>query len=294
VTDVGVLTLAYGRPTFVEQAKSLARSIRHRSTDVSLAVATDFEPTAFDGLFDIVIPWRFDRWPGVASKLELHDITPFETTLFIDSDCLCIRSIEPVIDYFAGQDFAVYGGNLAEFSWGDRSGAQRAFVDAASYPSFNGGLYYFRRSPQAAEVFARAQHFFAHYDALGLRRPHGRMNDEPLISLAMASLGLRATDRPDLVVMVAPEPPAFAIDLDLLGGRCALVRRGEIVEPEIVHFAGVRSRIAAYRRERMVLELIVGGGWPRAVRPALALAAELGARTDRLGRVAARLRQRLG
>ncbi len=275
MAETGILMLAHSRPKYIRQAKWLARSIRYRTSGVPIAVATDLDAAAFDGLFDVVIPWQFGRWPGVACKLELFDISPFDTTLALDTDCLCVRSMLPVFDYFAGQDFTVYGANLPDYHWADGTDFYRTVVDAESYPSFNGGLYYFRKSPIAREVFERAKGFSENYHTLGLSRPRGKYNDELLISLAMASLGLRATDKTDRVIMVAPEEPAFAIDLDLLRGHCAFVRRGRVVEPEIVHFVGVREWIPAYRRERMVLDLIVGRGWPAAIRPLLAFAAQV-------------------
>ena len=277
--SAGILTLAFGDRKYARQARWLARSIRRVTPDVPLAVATDLDPALFEdmfhGVFDSVIPWCQTRWRGAATKLELLDITPFDTTLFLDSDCLCLRAVAGVMDYFAGQDFAVYGTNTPDFHWADDTVEYRAVVDAASYPVFNGGLYYFTKSAKAREVFARAQGFSADYDRLALPRPRGMFNDELLIGLAMASLGLRATDNAERIVMLAPEPPDYAIDLDILRGRCAFVRRGVTVEPDIVHFVGARDRIAAYWREGWVLDLIVGAGWPRACRPLFGLALRL-------------------
>jgi hypothetical protein len=55
-----------------------------------------------------------------------------------------------------------------------------------------------------------------------------------------------------------------------------------VVEPEIVHFMKGRDRIAVYLRERWVLEWIVDRGWPEAVRPLLALAAEVAVLAGRI------------
>ena len=282
---IGILMLAHGPQKYVEQAKALARSIRLRRGDVPLAVATDRDAAAFGGLFDAVIPWRFGRWPGAACKLELFDITPFETTLAIDTDCLSIRGIDRVFDHFTGYDFTVYGVNSSVYAWADGTNAYRRTVDAPSYPSFNGGVYYFRKEPIAREVFERAQRFSTNYASLGLKRPRGHANDELLISLAMASLGLRAQDDPGMVVMVAPEGPPYEIDIDVIAGRCRFQHRGHMVEPEIIHFVGPRDRIAAYSRERLALR------WPMAPRRLCALAAET---SPRIERVIAGVRRRLG
>ncbi len=281
MAETGVLTLAYGRPQDAAQACALARSIRLRSRGVPLAVATDLPAELFCGLFDRVIPWRFGRWPGPACKLELLDITPFDTTLYIDSDCLCVRRIEPVLDYFGGAEFAVYGANSPVLPWADGTEQFRNHVDAANFPVFNGGLYHFRQGALAQRIFASAQHFSTHFADLGLPRPKGMHNDELLFSLALAQAGVRAHDSTDLVVMVAPRPPACWLELDLLRGHGRLERHGVILEPELVHFNGPRKRLAAYRREQLVLEHIVGHHWPAATRPMLAALAAADAGLNR-------------
>lgn len=280
---VGILTMAYGDPKYVGQARTLARSIRRHGSTVPLAIVTDLDPAAFRGHYDIVIEHAMAHRPFVENKLAIGELSPFPATLLIDTDCLCVRPIEAVLEFFAGHDFAVWGANPAEFRWGHAADRVRQVVDAPSYPLFNGGLCYFRRTPLAAEVFARAGEFRARYDSLGLDRPRGRDNDELLLSLAMASLGLPACNEGELTLMVAPEPPRFEMELDLLRNHCAFLRRGVRVEPEIVHFMKGRDRIPAYRREALVLALIVERGWPAAIRPLLALAAHAASLSQRIG-----------
>ena len=50
-TARGVITLCYGPPRYRDQALALARSIRLRSSGVSLAVVTDRPAGEFAGLF---------------------------------------------------------------------------------------------------------------------------------------------------------------------------------------------------------------------------------------------------
>ena len=99
------------------------------------------------------------------------------------------------------------------------------------------------------------------YDDLHLARVYhsprcrgGVRSDEPLISLAMAKAGLRATDDLKLDIMFAPERPRFAIDIDVLAGACSFMRLGRIVRPVIPHFVGARDCGYAYLRETLRLE----------------------------------------
>jgi hypothetical protein len=69
------------------QAKSLVRSIRYRTSGIPTAVATDFDQASSERPVRSRDPWSFARSPGVVSKLELFNLTTFDTTLFSDADC---------------------------------------------------------------------------------------------------------------------------------------------------------------------------------------------------------------
>ena len=248
----GVLTIASGQPKYARQAIDLARSIRLHDLDLPLAVATDLDAALFAGMYDFVIPWDFTQWQGLLSKLEAYDATPFDTTLFLDADCLAVRSLHEVFDLFGAQQFGVYGTQRTDAIWfrgiEDRIGT---FAGTDMFPVFNGGLYFFRKSELAADIFRRAKALKSEYDVLGLRRHlHQSYNEEPLVSLAMVQAGLTATNSEHLDVMHTPELPHCEVDFDILDGRCSFIRRGRLVRPAIVHFVGQRKKAFAYTRER--------------------------------------------
>ena len=262
----GVLTIAHTDPKYATQAVTLARSIRLRDPDMPLAVATDLDARLFRGLYDVVVPWDFSRRPGVLCKLDVYDISPFETTLFIETDCLAVRSLELVFDYFHDRPFAVFGRNEPTTHYIQSPDKVAALVPSATYPVFNGGLYYFRKSPAAAAVYHDAKALLPQYDDLGLARiyhspacPNGLECDEPLFSLAMAKAGLEAVDDPQLDIMFAPEKPLFQIDIDVLAGTCSFERCGRLVHPVLPHFVGARDSGEPYLREAMRLEIASHG-----------------------------------
>lgn len=262
----GVLTIAHTKPKYARQAVTLARSIKLRDPDIPLAVATDLDARLFRGLYDIVIPWDFSRWPGVLCKLEAYEISPFETTLFIETDCLAVRSLELVFDYFLDRPFAVFGRNEPATHYIQSPDKVADLVQSATYPVFNGGLYYFQKSPVAAAVYREAKALQPQYDDLDLARvshspdcPNGVESDEPLFSLAMAKLGLEAVDDLRLDIMFAPEQPLFQIDIDVLAGTCSFMRLGRVVRPVLPHFVGARDSGYPYLREAMRLEVDARG-----------------------------------
>lgn len=264
----GVLTIAHTNPKYATQAVTLARSIRLRDPHLQLAVATDLDARLFRGLYDIVIPWDFSGWPGVLCKLEAYDISPFETTPFIETDCLAMLSLQLVFDYFFDRSFAVFGRNEPITHYIQSLDKVSALVPSATYPVFNGGLYYFRKSRIAAAVYRDAKALLLQYDELNLARvyhspacPDGVESDEPLFSLAMAKAGLQAVDDPRLDIMFSPEKPRFEIDIDVLAGTCSFMRSGRLAHPVLPHFVGARDSGYAYLREALRLEVAARGRW---------------------------------
>jgi len=265
IHDKGVLTIAHTKVKYARQAVNLARSIRYHTPDIILAVATDLEARYFQGLFDLVIPWDFREFPSILCKLELDRITPFETTLFVETDCLAVRSLQPVFEYFEGPEFAVFGRNVPTLHYFQSLELIQALVPSATYPLFNGGLYYFKRGTLAERVFDTAREFLPRYDEFrlnrvyhSLRNKRGTPCDEPLIGLAMAKAGVKALDDPRLDIMFAPEPPHYQINIDVLKGACSFVRSGKLRHPILPHFVGARDSMYPYLRETLRLEAISG------------------------------------
>jgi len=99
--------------------------------------------------------------------------------------------------------------------------AVRVRVPSAAHPDFNGGLFYYRKSPMAAQVFECARSLVVDYDVLQLHRPNGQMSDEALISVAMAKLGLAASEASEKELTVpigVPRRAYFDNDVDTLNG----------------------------------------------------------------------------
>jgi hypothetical protein len=173
-----------------------------------------------------------------------------------------VQSLARVFEYFGDREFAVFGTNIADAKrWWRSVDIVRATVPASTFPMLNGGLYYFKKSALAKEVFERAQRLAHAYDALSLfRMGDGHQNDEPLVSLAMAQVGLAATDDASLDVMYTVEESISPIHINVLAGECRFVwHAGRLVTPVIAHFVGHGVRRYEYRREALRLEVASRG-----------------------------------
>jgi hypothetical protein len=167
----GVITLAYGHERFIEQARSLAHSLRLHAPHLPRTLITDSNDPEVRQQFTDVIPYRPEYGSGVRQKLFLDRYSPYEQTLFIDSDCLVLGNLDAFWTAFAGQHFGVPGFRYLQ------KGSKDPYLDVdhaleslhvTAIPKFNGGTYYFTRSPEAAEFFSTARNILDNWRTLRL------------------------------------------------------------------------------------------------------------------------------
>src|SRR5690606_3532863 len=154
----GYLTMAVGRPRYLEMAVDMVLSLRGH-TDHPIALAAD-EPLAararerYPRVFDEVtlVPQRF--LDGRAIKYGSAAASPFEETTFVDSDCLVLGSLEYLWAGLDGSDVAMLGELLTERDNENHHGfmtrrlMRRFGLDR--YLKTNSGVFCFRTGPARA------------------------------------------------------------------------------------------------------------------------------------------------
>jgi hypothetical protein len=258
----GVLTLAYGPQRFVEQARSLAHSLQLHAPHLPRTLVTDSSDPAILKLFTEVVPFRPEYGSGVRQKLFIDFYSPYEETLFIDSDCLVLGNLDSFWTAFAGQSFGVPGYKYQE------RGALDPYLDVdhvldtlhlTKLPKFNGGIYYFVRSPEATDFFNTARNLLDTWSTLRLRefRKNGPA-DEAIYSAAMAVHQIPLTSMGS-GGMWTPCGYKGSLHLDALRGTCSFEKEGMMRAPEVVHFPGEYVYAFPYARERAILKAHVEG-----------------------------------
>lgn len=237
IAGEGVTVMAYGPHRYHAQAADLARSLRLRSPSVPLAVVTDRPAHQLLGsLFDHVVPLPAGTPPDCRAKLDLDLHSPFERTLYLDSDSLAFRDVRFVLDRYRGRDVVVLGRQIGTGHWYGDVPALCRLAGSSSVPQFNGGFLYFADTGVTQAVFERARDLADRYDELGLARFNGGIADEPLLAVALAEHGVRADPRDGdtsvSLLGLRGEP-----DLDISAGRAVFVKNGRRVTPAVVHFA---------------------------------------------------------
>ena len=204
-------------------------------------------------IFTNVIPLCPDFGSGVRQKLHLDHYSSYEETLFIDSDCLVLGNLNAFWECFAGQYFGVFGYRYL------RKGSVDPYVDVdyvldhlgvSALPKFNGGTYYFTRTPEAAAFFERARKVMNDWRELRLA-PFRRdgPNDEAVYSVAMAMHNVSPTYMGS-GGMWTPCGYRGKLRLNAIEGTCSFEKEGEIRAPEVIHFPGEYMYCFPYVRER--------------------------------------------
>lgn len=259
----GIVTLAYGHKRYLEQARSLAHSLELHAPHLPRTLVTDSTDSEIRKHFTEVIPYRPEYGSGVRQKVFLDQYSPYYETLFIDSDCLVLGNLDAFWSNFAGQYFGVPGFRYLQ------KGSTDPYLDVdyvlenlklTAIPKFNGGTYYFTRSPEAIEFFDTARNIWNSSGMLRIRefnRGQGFRrdgpNDEAVYALAMAVHRIGPTWM-GAGGMWTPTGYKGPLLLNALNGTCTFEKEGMKLSPEIIHFPGDYIYSFAYARERARLK----------------------------------------
>lgn len=150
----GYLTLAVGRPRFLEMAVDMALSLREH-TALPIAVATDAELETlcrerYPGTFDAItrLPDRF--LDGRGRKFGVAEASPWEEAMFVDADCIVLGGLDHLWRALERSDLAMLGSQLSRVHDENHHGfSTRWLMDRFGldrYLKTNSGIFCFRRS----------------------------------------------------------------------------------------------------------------------------------------------------
>lgn len=137
---------------YISEAARAASTVRRSNPGLPICLVAD-APTdapAFDSVILLETPRR-----SIADKLQMWR-SPFERTVFLDSDTAVFRTLDPLFALLERFDVAAHplsGGNHYTIE-----GMPNAF------PEFNTGVIAFRKSPEAAEFFRLWRELFDRYE----------------------------------------------------------------------------------------------------------------------------------
>lgn len=174
----GVLYVATGK-RYLEEALRSAKTVRHHMPKTPIALFTDGESRPPDGFFDqlftIEAPHR-----STADKIRCMASSPFERTLFLDTDTRITQPVNELFEILNRFDLACCHG-----PWRTCGIEMPECPDA--FPELNTGVVAYRGLPEVVEVFCRWEKLHAEIQS-DLKRP---IHDQPAFRRAVYESSLQ-------------------------------------------------------------------------------------------------------
>lgn len=203
----GILLMAWGKRGYGFMAYNLATSIKHHSPGISIhLIATDhvLKEVTDRSVFDNIELLSGDPSDPGRYKAGIYDVMPFDHTLFLDVDALCLQPIEPLFDkliesdaYYATFINEVYDitspNILPQMWWAYRTDIWEHydFDHTTRFPATQSSIQYIRRCDKTAEMYRLFQESFDNPIPLDRLRNKwgGGQPDELYLNVALAKMG---------------------------------------------------------------------------------------------------------
>ena len=188
--EKGFITIATGKEEYYVLARNLLRSYRYFCKEpLPFAILADRQ-NEYTAEFDDVLIFENSAGNSYLDKLELGVYLPYNTTIFIDADCLAYGDLNKLFQYFEqADDFSCFGRVLPlddKTGWFEYSNLGE-FKSKVNYVvGLHGGIYYMRKSEMSRQVFETAKALVSDYPKFKFKGKFDTPGDEPLIALSMA------------------------------------------------------------------------------------------------------------
>jgi len=257
-------------------AEGLARSMRFHNPEVNLALVTDCTDPGLSILFDQIVKLDERLGTGVSQKLHVDRYSPFDETIFIDSDCLAFDDPELLWDMyrdakgFGVKGWAYLGPSDAHYAVAD-TGKLLTACGIERLGAFNSGLFFFDRTPLANRIFETARELASRSRELGLAAfKNSPFADEPIFALALElnQTSMLPWDQGAAMCTASADDLTGLDSINVFAGQRRLIRYKTVTEPVILHFHLHAQDSFPYIRElhRLKLGTRLGRGFLPALR----------------------------
>lgn len=192
----GYLTLATGTPFYLDLAMNLVLSLKLNDPTRPVCVVTDRTmpiPDEYRKFIDhLVYLENQPGFHGCLNKLRVNEVSPFEETMFVDSDCILLKDdMDRHWAKFQSPGFCSPGTKVTSGRWYGFDIAEVIKKLGIDYMrTLNSGVFYFRRGAETDHFFATALDLVEHHKELlgSFHRNKLQLADEPFIGAALGKL----------------------------------------------------------------------------------------------------------
>jgi hypothetical protein len=250
----GIITIAVGEK-YAKQARYLAMSCMLHCPWITRAVITD-RPELLDNFYDITVLYKKEMGQPFSLKTRLYDLSPFEKTLYIDSDSLVVNNVDVLWDYIKNRTLAYEGAKITGGVWYyDINDAMRR-INVPWIPKFNSGMFLFNKDEAAKAIFETAYKLMTGNNELGIEFFRGNMlPDEPYLAAAFALNNIIPIDYSEECGRFSRTLiGADHVKINSVKGFASFNKNEKPVFPLIVHFCGGLGGLYYFREKfRLIL-----------------------------------------
>lgn len=192
----GYITLATGPRQYLEMAVNLLLSLKYNDPKRQTCLVIDEGATLPDEYKHVVDHVAYlaprEGFHGCLNKLRIHELSPFDESMFVDSDCILVKNdMDRHWAKFKSDGFNIAGSKVTQGHWYDFD--IQKVIQEIGIPymvKMNSGVFYFKRGEATNDFFRTAETLVSrHKNLLGsFHRNRIQLADEPFIG---AALGIR-------------------------------------------------------------------------------------------------------
>lgn len=243
----GFITMATGDEKYFKFARNLLYSYRLHNQKLPFAIICDRENQYSMEFDDVVI---IDASATYSDKFRALVDSPYDETVFIESDCLVYHNLEKMFEMLAsGDDFTTFGVNDDDINvWFSKpEQLKERFGELfTSIPVFNPGYFFVRKSPLTEKCF-RDTSIVSKW--LINNRPNdgqislftkGMLRDDVVFSMVMKLNGCRCVAHPSVGKCIYYPNTKKITKINVIDGMLDVLQDREYKNCNLLHFSSRR------------------------------------------------------
>lgn len=254
----GLVTAAYGHPVYLDQAVSLRLSFLESGCPLPFSLVCGNElknglTPEILALFDQCIVVEDSRLSQFQGKLISALKSPYQETIYFDSDCWMSGAWEPWISFWFEQSFTVAGHLQTE---GDFAGIQVSdwlkIHHITAMPLFNAGIFAFNEDGR--QILIDALHFMEEPEKNKIPKNDGGYNEQVALGIAMAKSGiLPLQSEKDIHFSFH----GAGVPLRIFDGQIRFEKNGIWRSPPLFHYTPLFRGEYTFSVSRKTLDIII-------------------------------------
>lgn len=254
----GYVTAAYGHKVYLEQALCLLLSYRFHQDENPFTLVTDevlaklCRELKYDTYFDKIIILGNDKLHHFEGKLHAALQTPYDDTIYFDSDCLLIKEPDTLWKELSLSDFCVPGGIYTGGTYAHINMTEWLKHNHISYlPVFNAGV--FRYNHEGKKIVEAALDIMKHHEQYKLPQADGGLNEQVALGIAMSQRKVMPLSYYNDLHFSFFNAQSV-LRLDIYKKICRFKKERTWREPFIFHYTPLYKAGYYYSNSRKVLE----------------------------------------